>query len=445
MKTIKLYLLNKVSVLSILLITGFACDLETENPNNLLEEGLNVKAFLPMVNGVEGTLVRAYGNILAPYSTASDEMIWIGSRDAWQQLNFGNVGNPNNEFTDAAYFYVNEARYWADDVIARGKDLKANDPAYSNDSELVRAYIYGAIIYIIIADMFDDFVVSSAKFEAGSPVGEANMSSLYDTAVNYLNEASALNADLTGEINALIARAEFSKGVWGKINPVNTSNPLVQSSAAVVAAKRALDELDSNFYYYLKTDPSAPETIGALDIAGEVNSRLEMRLSDEYVIPNAQKTKPAGYDSGGPVASPENTISLKDPIDDVPDPVLFELVSNFTSANLYPLYPIVSAREMHLIIAEDALSKNDLNTYSEHINAIRALDNLTPYSGQIDPTELLIHTRRANLFLQGRRIADHYRFGQPSKYWVANSDATTGPGSLFPITISEIQANPNIN
>ena len=54
-------------------------------------------------------------------------MIWIGSRDAWQQLNFGNLGNIGNEFVDAAYFYVNEARYWADDVIARGVEFSTSN------------------------------------------------------------------------------------------------------------------------------------------------------------------------------------------------------------------------------------------------------------------------------------------------------------------------------
>ena len=101
---------------SILLLNN--CSLEADNPNNLLEEGLDIRAFGPMVNGLEGVLIRAYGNILAPYSVASDEMIWIGSRDAWQQLNFGNLDGIGNEFVDGAYFYVNEARYWADDVIA---------------------------------------------------------------------------------------------------------------------------------------------------------------------------------------------------------------------------------------------------------------------------------------------------------------------------------------
>ena len=427
----------KISFLGIFLISGIGCELETDNPNNLLEEGLSVTAFNPMVNGAEGALVRAYGNILAPYSTASDEMIWIGSRDAWQQLNFGNVSNPNNEFTDAAYFYVNEARFWADDVIKRGLEFKS-DPAYDNDGELVRAYVYGAIIYIVIADMFDDFVVDSSKSEAGSPVGAANMVNLYDTAIGYLKEALALSAGFTGEINALIARAEFSKGVWAKINPVNTSDPLVRSSAAVTAARQALSTLSPDFAYLLQTDAKAPETVGALDIAGEVNSRLEMRLSNEYIIPEGPR--PAAVKDGDPAT----TISLNDPIDNKPCPALYRLVRAFTEPNLYPDYPVVSAREMHLIIAEDALARGDNATFTEHINALRALDKLSPYSGQVEAKDLLIHSRRVNLFLQGRRIADHYRFNHPSTYWLANTDATTSPGALFPITISEIQANPNI-
>ena len=57
---------------------------------------------------------------------------------------------------------------------------------------------------------------------------------------------------------------------------------------------------------------------------------------------------------------------------------------------------------------------------------------------------LLLYSRRVNLFLQGRRLSDHYRFASPSEYWISTSIATTAPGEFFPITISEIQANPNI-
>ncbi|MCY4298916.1 MAG: hypothetical protein OXC61_06415, partial [Flavobacteriaceae bacterium] len=76
MKYNRFFLLN-LSLIALIFIVGYRCELETDNPNNLLEEGLSVTAFTPMVNGAEGALVRAYGNILAPYSTASDELIWI--------------------------------------------------------------------------------------------------------------------------------------------------------------------------------------------------------------------------------------------------------------------------------------------------------------------------------------------------------------------------------
>ena len=204
--------MKKTFILIASIIMFLGCSLDANNPNNLLEEQLGVSAFTPMVNGLEGVTVRAYGNILAPYSVASDEMIWIGSRDAWQQLNFGNVDNINNEFVDAAFFYVAEARYWADDVIARGEEFSTSNAFTSkNRTDLARAYWYGAITYIVIADMFDDFVVGSAKTEAAPPVGASNMGSLYDVAIGYVNKAIALNAGLISELKATKARAEFSK------------------------------------------------------------------------------------------------------------------------------------------------------------------------------------------------------------------------------------------
>ena len=438
--------MKKIKTIKVVLtfaVMGFlnSCSLEADNPNNLLEEGLNVLAFNPMVNGLEGVLTRAYGNILAPYSVGSDEMIWIGSRDAWQQLNFGNLDNPNNEFTDAAFFYVGEARYWADDVIKRGEEFsKEATFSDSNKVDLVRAYIYGAIIYNVIADMFDDFVVTSAKTEAGTPVGPNNMSNLYDTAVEYLNKGLSLNAGYTGELKALLARTHFSKQIWGKINPVNTSTPLVNSSAAVAAANEALSLLTTDFSFNLITSPTAPETVGGLDIAGEVNSRLEMRISDEYVISSDEK-RPDAIDDG--IA--ETTVSLLDPIDNIADPALFKLVYGFTKPELYPSLPIVTAREMYLILAEDALASGNTEGFKTQINVLRALDGLTPFSGQIDAVDLLLHSRRVNLFLQGRRIVDHYRFNTPSPYWSSSAVASIKPGTLLPITISEIKANPNIN
>tara|TARA_B100001063_G_scaffold55343_1_gene49340 strand:+ start:6656 stop:7993 length:1338 start_codon:yes stop_codon:yes gene_type:complete len=433
--------------LFLLLISGLlfaSCSLDANNPNSLGEDQLDIRAFTPMVNGLEGVLVRAYGNILAPYSVASDEMIWIGSRDAWQQLNFGNVDNINNEFVDAAFFYVAEARYWADDVIARGEEFSTSNAFTSaNKTDLAKAYWFGAIAYTVIADMFDDFVIGSVKTEGSAAVGAANMGSLYDTAAGFIDKALALNAGLTSELKATKARIVFSKGVWAKNNPVNTANPLVSAGAAASLAQEALTALGDDFSVNLLTSGSAPDTVGGLDIGGEVNGRLEMRLSDAYVISSNAKQPDSPGDG-----DPATTISLLDPIDNIADPALFRLVADFTNAagnGIYPEYPVVTGREMHLIIAENALAGGDNATFTAHINKIRALDGLTDYSGQIDAQDMLEHTRRVNLYLQGRRISDHYRFGSPSEYWIPTSPAVNSPGSFFPITISEIQANENIN
>ena len=433
--------MKKTFILLTSIIMFLGCSLDANNPNNLLEEQLGVSAFTPMVNGLEGVTVRAYGNILAPYSVASDEVIWIGSRDAWQQLNFGNVDNINNEYVDAAFFYVGEARYWADDVIARGEEFSTTDAfSAANRTDLARAYWYGAVTYMVIADMFDDFVVGSVKTEAAPPVGPGNMGSLYDTAIGYLNKAIALNAGLTSELKATKARAEFSKGIWAKNNPVNTADPLVSSSAAAALAAEALADLGDDFSVNLVNSASAPDILAGEPISGQINDRLELRFSDTYVISSDDK-RPDATGDGNPATS----ISLMDPIDNIADPALYKHVANFTEAYIYPEFPIVSGREMHLIIAENALANGDNATFTAHINKIRALDGLTPFSGQIDAQELLEHSRRVNLFLQGRRISDHYRFASPSEYWIGSSPAINSPGSFFPITISEIQANENIN
>ena len=430
-----------LSLFSLVLFVG--CSLDTDNPNNLVEEDLDIRAFGPMVNGLEAVVVRAYGNILAPYSTASDEMVWSGSRDAWQQLNFGNIDNINNEFTDAAFFYVAEARYWSDAVIALGLEYSATN-AWStiNEKDMARAYMYSAITYMFIADMFDDFVIGSAKTVAAPAVGPSGMVSLYDQAVSYIDAGLALNSGLTGELKALKARALFTKGVWGKTNPVNTASPLVSSAAAAALAAKALTALvlSPDFQVTLDTSSAAPGTIGGLDIGGEVNDRKEMRLSDTYVI--SEKLAAVGTGDNDPATS----ITLNDIIDGIPDPALYKHVKAFTQAGLFPKYPIVSAREMHLILAEHALAGGNTADFTTHINNLRALEpSLTAYSGQVDAKDLLLHSRRVNLFLQGRRLADHYRFGAPSEFWIPTSVAINAPGAFFPITISEIQSNPEVN
>jgi hypothetical protein len=88
---------------------------------------------------------------------------------------------------------------------------------------------------------------------------------------------------------------------------------------------------------------------------------------------------------------------------------------------------------MHLIIAEGEGTLGELNK-------IRALDGLAPYPATQDAGAALQAERRANLFVQGRRLSDMYRFGVTSNVWDAVEKSPAG--TFFPITIREIRANP---
>lgn len=415
-----------------LLVTIAGCDLlDVSNPNNLIEEELDNPAAAPaMANGAEATVTRALGAILAPYSTGTDELTWIGSRDAWDELDIGSLSNPNNEFTDAAFPFVGEARWTTDDYIRRIEDFR-DDDLLSDDNTLARVYLYGAIIYTSIADMFDDFVIGSDRREGGEPVGAENMGNLYDTALSYVDNALALNPRTSLEIalTGMRARIQHSKAVWRTVNPVSgaPTDNLINNAGAVQDARAALDLMDPDYVFAMEMDGSLPDlVVGDLSMALQVNQRAELGFGTTYVTPESDGT----FDE----------VSLRDPIDDIVDPILEETITEFIAQDQFADIPVVSAREMHLILAEAGLAGNPSVDFTEQINALRDLDELTSYDGQIDAFELLKHSRKVNLYLQGRRLADHYRFDDPSPKWSSNT-----AGTFLPITITELRANPNLS
>jgi hypothetical protein len=418
-----------LSILFFLLLSTGCNLLEVDNPNSLVEEDLNNPAAASSIaNGAEATLTGAMGDLLAAYSAATDELLWIGTRDSWQELDQGKLDNPLNEFTDNAFAQVSEARWTADNAIERLEGFESAGQL-NNPQPLVRSYLYGALSYITIAGAFDNFVIGNRQ-EPSPPVGKTGMDSLYTTAIRYLDEGLALaagNSPWRARLLAVRARAHFERGLWQKLNPeVNTTDPLVASAEAAAGARAALAAVgESDWRYQLEI---TSETSGNT-LAFQVNERLEMRIGNAFIVPTDDNTK-------------AKSVRLQDPIDDIPAPYLVSRIDAFVSANQYSNIDISSARELHLIIAEDALARDDRDAFTDAINRLRALDGLTPYRGQLPPAELLRHTRQVNLFLQGRRLADLYRFGQSSPEWIASR---VTPGVFIPITITEIRANPNVN
>jgi hypothetical protein len=438
----------------VLLAVGIgACDLlEVENPNTLEEQRLDdPTSAAPMTDGLQSTVTRALGYIYAPYSAASDELIWVGTRDAYFNLSRGFIDNPNNEFSDLAFTYVGEAEWTAREFIGRLEGFQ-EEGTLPNERLLARAYLYGAIIKTTVGDMFSNWAFSDQR-EAGTPIGEENMTQLYDQegdgpagALQWVNAGLALDAGPGAALQAMKARILFSKSVWSKVHPagnVNTSDPLVANQAAADAARAALDSMENdNFIYALPVTSNADfESY----VADQINQRQEIAPDSTVYVESVS--------SDGKVV---DEVIFEDPVDEVVHPYLQDVITNKYSGQgtQFQNIRVVSAREMHLIIAEVALANGNTEAFDEAINDLRALDDeLSPYDGPseegVSRVELLENSRQANLYLQGRRLTDMYRFDEPSpgvnQGWAPQSPALQEGGVFLPLTNTEIQANPNID
>ena len=416
------------------------CDswLAVDNPNQIAGSDTELPvAAEGLANGAMATVMQGYSNILTAYSTVTDELDWVGSRDAFQQLDFGNMDNPYNEFTDDEFRFIAQGRWMADYAVGIMEAHDANGDL-ADRTNLARAYVYSAVAYIIIADMFDDFVVESDRQTAAPPVGEANMGGLYDLAITKLTSAMAIataegDADLATAAQALRARAHHAKAVWGLVGQRPISTGTVSSASAVADAQAVIaDVADSDWNYGFQYSGS---TIGST-IASWVNSRQEMKQGARYATQDGTKPTISGF-------------HLEDLIDAGTVSPILEVLGDEFHDNFYPFAPLVSEREMYLIIAEDALTGGNMAGFETAINNLRGLDGLTDFAnggaGMPTALALLNHSRMTNLYLQGRRLADMYRFNDPDPMWDAGSTAVTAPGTFLPITVIECRANEHIN
>lgn len=414
-----------IFTVSLVLFTG--CDdlLSVENPNTLTEEDVtNPTAANGLKNGVLHQLMVGTGWTWAATSTVSDELFWTGSYESYSDFDSGNLDVATNEIVVAGFPEISQARYMGDLAVKNITEIE-NNGNLDDPTTLTKALIYSALTKITIGENYDNFVISD-KTETSPPVGESNMAStFFDEAISLLDRAvnRAETDILEAQALALRARAKHAKGVWGKLNPKGStpSDPLVAGTGATADAEAALALMDTD--YKAQFDYQA----ALLDnyLAGQLNSRGEITPID-------------------PIFDDLKTGDT--------DPRAQAIINDFTDIATYtedyPPLTWTSAREMHLIIAEEAAGQDANNTGTDdaeardHINTVRAMDNLPDVQSGDNLVDYIEHERRANLFLQGRRLNDMYRFGSSAPQWDASQDPV---GTLLPIPQNEIQANPDID
>lgn len=449
---------------SALLLAGCGNILDVDNPNNVVEDALtNPGAAEAIANGAGATVTRALTAIYAPYGAVSDELTYVGSRDAYGYADQGEVADAFNEFADAAFPYVAEARYTTSNAVRLLKKF-SDEGTLINPTDLARALLYQAIIFTSIGEIFDDFVIEAEKTVSGLPLGEGNMYVVFDSAIAQATEGLAVVQGQTGDAAAdtrialtmVRARARHSKAIWQKLNgadgtPAATPvpNPLVSDAQADADAAAALTLAGAGADYKFRFTP-LQQTLGFPIVGNDLNNRLELRAGDTQTTPSSlcRDDTCDQYVIPGSAGNTVVAAKYQDPVDNIVDPVLASTITECCikgtqngGGDLVPL-TMVSAREMLLIRAEHALANNDVGGFTGFINQLRALNSLTNYNGNTPaPEAMLQHSRFVNLFLQGRRLMDMHRFGIKSLKWRADAEVYS-KACFFPIMNTERQTHP---
>ena len=409
---------------------------DVSNVNAVTEEALSdPAAATSMVNGLGGSLHLAVNGVIGISGAASDELQWAGSREYWNLLDGGDIGDPVNEYSNGTYPYVSAARWQGDYTV---KALEAFGTSLPVRADLARAYIFAGISYLIIGENYEDFIIGSDRTTSTGSIGEANMQVTLDSAVAYFTKASALattlaNTELNRQALGLRARAKFSKAVWAKLRAPRgyPAAPLVNDAGASADATAALAAMGSASYTF-KSTSTAQNNGGYFNTGFEMNQRLELRAGAPYV--NGTATAVTAGIAG---------IKLNDPVSSTPDATLSAAIDACCrgTSGQFLGYTLTSAREMYLILAEAALATGNTAGFTTNINAVRAINGKPAWAGTPAAQDMLIHERRVGLFMQGRRLHDHYRFQQNADRWLTQNASTKRP-CFFPISFDERTQNP---
>lgn len=439
-------------------LTGCDSLLDVENPNNVVQSDLeNPEAVSALVNGALALTSSSLANIALSTAAMSDELLFTGSQNWAAELDRGIFDTPAGRSDDMTNALA-QAAWTAEEALALAAEVGATD------YELMRANLYSGLVHMTIADIMEDFAFSD-RTEVGAPLGEANMQDVYDTAITRLESALALAAagpDRT-RIRAALARAHWGRALWPHMqgvipsdpNAVDPSDYLINDAAAVGYAEDVIADIGP-------TDDWA-FTLGYASASGSnpqgawINERQEFVFSETYVVIDnsgkAVRRDSADVDGDG-ITTNERDIALLDPIDNIPDQGAQEIITNFVENLLYAPLRVVTARELHLILAEAALADGVMLDFQTHINHVRALKSAespldhTPWdmlqAGVTHPTaiDMLFHERQANLLnMPNRRLWDMYRTGTHGPEWGNASSAVLNPGQVLVIGQSERVSN----
>jgi hypothetical protein len=418
------------ALVTIVGVTGCGDILEVEDPQRFVDDRLdNPAAIEPVANGVEGDFMLSLDDVAIFTGILSDELESTSTWQAWDDISEGNIRAdwfseiPDN-FTPAQNLLL-RARYSALDAEARFRRVLGDTADRSP-----------AMIKVKATDAWTDVELGMSYCESPAEPGGPAVS---DTAI-FQQALTKLQATL-----ALVPTASMpddQKAQWTaylQAGLARTNLMLGNDAAALAAAEQVPAGFKKQAIFSSTSD--AQNNVAANQGHPAYNRAAGMRT-----IWLSQVDTVAGF--------------LRDPFSGALDrrvPITFDandanglrlgvnnrtpFIGNGKAATLDAPIDITDRAEMNLIEAEVYWRQGNFQTAIDRMNLNRAAAGLpalvNPGTSQ-GVFDMLLQERFAELFVEGHRMQDLYRFG------LVGTRLGPGRATKLPLSRTEILNNPSI-
>jgi hypothetical protein len=398
-----------------------ACDdlLDVQDPSRFTDDDLD-NALEAVATGVEGDLHLQIDNLNTSAALMSDEFQHTGTWAQWDDADHGRIRYDQDGQSGGGGGLL-RARFAAQDATARFDRLAGEGRTIAPE---LRAQVE-------VTEGWTDLLL--AQYFCEAPQGQ-NTVAIPDV---------EMYAQARDKLTAALGTATGDFELWARAGLARAELMVGNHAAASAAAGAVLGAAPAGWAkeaaYQVSTAENSIVNLATFSFnhAGGIREKWWPMVDDAARLMRDPLTNE--LDPRVPIRHEDGVLGVDG---------VTEFYSQWKYTDVGDNIPITHLDEMRLIQAEAAWATGDLPGAMTILNGLRTAEGLSPVTATTSQEvfDVLLNERFAELFMEGQRMQDLYRFDLvPAMMTAGNFVETDSPRSIkFPLSASEGLNNPNI-